>query len=57
VALDEVLYFLCDDGNVGTEGILGETKLDKLFLISVYWVDYADLRTFFCSISFEFGQS
>ena len=30
VALDEVLGFFGDDGNVGAEGILGKTKLDEL---------------------------
>jgi hypothetical protein len=32
VALDEILDFLCNDGNVGAEGFLCETELDKLFL-------------------------
>jgi hypothetical protein len=30
VALDKVLDFLRDDGNVGAEGILCETEFDKL---------------------------
>jgi hypothetical protein len=30
VALDKVLDFFRDEGNVGTEGFLGETELDKL---------------------------
>jgi hypothetical protein len=33
VALDKVLDFLCDDGYVGAESLLGETELDKLFLM------------------------
>jgi hypothetical protein len=32
VALHEVLAFLGDEGNVGAEGVLGKTKLDKLRL-------------------------
>ena len=32
VTLDEVLYFFCNDGNVGSKGVLGEAELDKLEL-------------------------
>lgn len=36
VALDEVLGFFSDDGDVGTKGVLGETELDELgFMLAV----------------------
>jgi hypothetical protein len=57
VALDKVLHLGGDQGNVGAEGILGETKLDELRELARPHTARYVIYTFFCSMSFEFGQS
>jgi hypothetical protein len=61
VALDEVLGFFGDDSNVGAESVLGKTKLDKLGRKSAFCNARREpsqlMRTFFCSINLELGQS
>lgn len=62
VALEKVLRLARDKRDIGAECILGETEFDELdYAVSIFTADYGasqrELPTFFCSMSFELGQS
>jgi hypothetical protein len=58
VALDEILHLGGDEGNVGAEGVLGKTELDELTKkLTRPHAARGVMGTFFCSMSFELGQS